>query len=111
MVPVTIFLIHYLMLQLRNIIKQEGKDNMKSRKKGILFTIVDIVCLVMWLFIDRNWEIIAVGCVKIALLIVVLFCGAELGTCPYCGKVGIPIFQLRKKYTYCSKCGKRITFY
>lgn len=56
---------------------------MKSRKKGLLFIIVDIVCLVMWLFIDRNWEIIAVGCAKIALLIVVLFCSAELGSCPY----------------------------
>ncbi len=84
---------------------------MKSRKKGILFIIVDIICLVMWLFIDRNWENIAVGCAKIALLIVVLFCSAELATCSYCGKVGIPIFQLRKKYAYCRKCGKRITFY
>ena len=84
---------------------------MKSRKKGILFIIVDIVCLVMWLFIDRNWGNITVGCAKIALLIVVLFCSAELGTCPYCGKVGIPIFQFRKKYAYCRKCGRRIRFY
>lgn len=69
---------------------------MKSRKKGIVFITVDIVCLVMWLFIDRNWEIVAVGCAKIALLIAVSFCSAELGTCPYCGKLEYQYFNYGK---------------
>ncbi len=83
---------------------------MKSRKKGILFIIIDITCLVMWLFVDRNWENIAIGCAKIVVLIIVLFWGAVLGSCPYCGKIGIPIFST-KKYAYCRKCGKKITYY
>lgn len=84
---------------------------MKSRKKGILFAIAAIACLVMWLFIDRNWGNVAVGCVKIILLIFILFCSAELSACPYCRKLGVPIFLPGKKYTYCRKCGKRITYY
>lgn len=84
---------------------------MKSRKIGAIYAIICIICAALWLFVDWNWESVAIGCVKIVLLIFISFGSAELGTCPYCNKVGVPVFLPRKKYAYCSKCGKRITYY
>lgn len=55
---------------------------MKSRKKGILFLIAAIVCLVMWIFIDRNWGNAAVGCAKIILMISIFFLQQRLAHVP-----------------------------
>ncbi len=84
---------------------------MKSRKKGIVIVVADIVCIVIWLFLDRNWESIPMGCLKIILLIAVFFSSIEAAACPYCRKVTIPLIPLRQIQVYCRKCGKHITYY
>ena len=37
---------------------------MKNRKKGIVIVVADIVCIVIWLFLDRNWEKYSDGVLK-----------------------------------------------